>query len=97
MMMMMMGNMMMMMTLLADVTLRPCVARQQCALATLILSASQLLSGKKSRTVNEESILNNIQFLEITSGPWLQSRSETYALYLLQPTPLRRRLRHLRQ
>jgi hypothetical protein len=48
-------------------------------LATLILSAAQILFGIKTHTNDEITILNNIQYLEIASGSWLQSRSQTYA------------------
>jgi hypothetical protein len=47
--------------------------------ATLILPTAQLPLRIRTHTNNNITILNNIQLLNLASGSWLQSRSQTYA------------------
>jgi hypothetical protein len=63
---------------------RPCVTRQQCALAAPNVPASKLFFLNKITNINKKTTLNNIQFLDFSSGSWLQSRCQTYALRLRQ-------------
>jgi hypothetical protein len=53
---------------------RPCVTRQQRALAAPSVPASKLFFQSTFTNIYKKATLNNIQFLNFSSGSWLQSR-----------------------